>query len=311
MSTVVFAGTLLVLVAIVLAAGFVGCFLDSVGEAGPPGPTVGTYSDDTILPTDGLVSYWPLSEAEGTTAVDVQNGYDGRYTTQTFVDDPATQSAAAPGTLDLNQPGLLPGDVVQPPATPPVLKPCVVVDGGFVTVPFDAGLNPDDAFTLEAWVRPDWSAGEGRFRCVINGLAFDGTNFTGFVIFANADDQWEAWFGDGSPAPVIAPDRMGSIHFPVEFGVVTHLVATYDSAAPGGPTLTLWVNGESEAAGVVSATPYIANTTVPIFIGLSAPWTSSGLWPFKGAIQDVAIYKRALNQTEITTHTASGQGIAG
>ena len=37
--------------------------------------------------------------------------------------------------------------------------------------------------------------------------------------------------------------------------------------------------------------------------------THLGLWPFKGAIQDVAIYNRALNITEITTHTANGLGM--
>jgi hypothetical protein len=35
-----------------------------------------------------------------------------------------------------------------------------------------------------------------------------------------------------------------------------------------------------------------------------------GLWPFKGAIQDVAIYNRALNLTEVTAHTANGQGMS-
>ena len=310
MSTFVFAVTPLALLAIVLAVCFVGCFLDSVGVAGPTEISPFTlYSDETVLPTPGLVSYWPLSEASGTTATDLMSGHDGTYTTAVFADDPASQSPAAPGTFSLDQPGLLAGDIVQPAAIPPVLKPCVVFDGGFVTVPFSTDLNPVGQFTVEAWVRPDWSPGEGRFRCVLNNLALNGSAFTGFVLFANPDDQWEAWFGSDSPTPIIAPDRMGSVHFPIAFGAVTHLVATYDVAAPDGPTLTLWVNGENQGGGVVSVTPYVANTDAPIFIGLSAPWMPPGLWPFKGAIQDVAIYKRPLNQTEISTHTVNGLGI--
>ena len=55
------------------------------------------YSTATILPTPGLVGYWPLGEAAGATiAADLKSGHNGSYLSRVFPDEPAFPSAAAP-----------------------------------------------------------------------------------------------------------------------------------------------------------------------------------------------------------------------
>jgi hypothetical protein len=77
------------------------------------------------------------------------------------------------------------------------------------------------------------------------------------------------------------------------------------------------VNGESKGS---MGTAYFPNTVQPVWIGAGAPFvtrrspqlpagtTSSPLFPFVGAIQDVAIYSTALGPTDILRHFNNGNG---
>src|SRR3954447_2352146 len=95
------------LLAIVLLLCFVGC----TNEYRPfdVTPSVIDYSTNTILPTPGLVAYWPLGETQGETiAVDLKGGHNGDYLSQEFPAE--AQGAYADGTLVLGSPGIVPGD---------------------------------------------------------------------------------------------------------------------------------------------------------------------------------------------------------
>jgi hypothetical protein len=314
MSASLFVVVPLVLLLVGLACSFVGWGL-GVGWGGCDfsghATAHQTYTGDTILPTAGLVSYWTLGEEPGaTTAIDLKSGHDGTYVTApAYPDIPETQSAASSGNFQLGGGGIVAGDIRDPFASPDDRTTCMVADGGYVSVPFNPDINPSGPFTIEAWVRADWSAGDLlRFRCVINAMDVSGGN-KGFAIFSNPNNVWEAWVGDGTATDAAwTIVRSGN---PIRLGMVYYLVATYD-----GSTLNLWIDGDPVSNGLPGG--YVANATNSLYIGAGAPWLplrpqapgvqDGPLWPFKGAIQDVAIYNRALTSEEIMTHVTDGNG---
>jgi hypothetical protein len=93
-----------------------------------------------------------------------------------------------------------------------------------------------------------------------------------------------------------------------------YLVLTYDSSSQ---TLTLFVNNE-QAGEITSA--YAPNATQPMWIGAGSPYIprrtqpagpdpASPLFPFVGAIQDVAIYNVVLDSVAMDTHFSNGKGV--
>jgi hypothetical protein len=310
------------LLAIVLLFSFVGCGLDTSGLGNP---AYTQYTTNTILPTAGLIAYWPLSEPAGaTTAVDLKGGRNGTYVTApAYPSDPTHNSAAAPGTYQLAQPGIVPGDTVQPGNDPDVRTTCLEVNGGYVSVPFNAALNPTKAqgFTLEAWVRVDWAATDpAAYRCVIASRdASSGDK--GFALFATPDNLWEIWVGNGGGGPKGWTMATGEA---VSFGTTSYLAVTYD-----GTTLTLYVDGQVSLSGVKPPDPsrknpqpasYAPTSKNALYIGTGepelplrpqAPGVEAGpLHPFVGEVQDVALYKGALDPiNDILKHYHNGNGI--
>jgi hypothetical protein len=89
-----------------------------------------------------------------------------------------------------------------------------------------------------------------------------------------------------------------------------HLAMTFN-----GTTLALFVNGQPQGS---KDTTYMPNTAQPVWIGAGAPYVvrrpqpdgvvASPLFPFVGAIQDVAIYSAELTPTDILRHFNNGDG---
>jgi hypothetical protein len=313
----------LVLLGVVTALCFVGCALQTISL--PPDFT--TYSDTTVLGNPNNVAYWPLWEKMDTVkAVDRKGGSDGNYidpaTTPAFYPWPAASvggapSAAGQGTLQLGQPGIVIGDFVQPANTP--LATCIIVDGAFVNVPFNAAINPTKAFTLEAWVQVGWfDTDPFAFRAVMD--CRNESPGQGFALYAapaigqSSDYHWQAFIGNGgaggSFTTVTSADPIALMN--AEPGPV-YLAVTFD-----GQTLLLFVNGVESAK--ISPATYVANTSQPLWIGAGAsflprrtqmqmPGTlSSPVFPWVGAIQDVALYNTALGGDVILTHFHNGGG---
>src|SRR5256714_7127666 len=92
------------------------------------GSTGSTYSNG-VTATAGLVSYWRLGEASGTSACDSWGSNAGTYQ----------------GGYTLGRLGALAGDS----------NTAVALDGstGLVSVPHSSSLDVGDAFTVEAWVK--------------------------------------------------------------------------------------------------------------------------------------------------------------
>ena len=292
------------LLLIVLLLGFTGCGeiigIEPWRPRGPsPRPPSPPYSDD-VLGEQGLVAYWPLGEPIGaTTAVDATGGgHDGAYESKEFPDYPAippeSPSAAAPdGTLILQSPGLLPGDTMPPHLPDSPKTTCIEVNGGFVSVPFDAALNPAK-FSVEAWVHVGWSADSPPGAQVIV-ASFDATGGTkGFVLYAGEDNIWKAFVGTGAGITTAnGPD--------VIFDTTNHIVLTCDDA-----DLRLYLNG-AQSTGEKAA--YQPSTESRLLIGAGAPQLPEERFPWVGKLQCVALYNLPLTLEQIVKHYERGNAI--
>ena len=313
---------------------FAGCILPDYEEA----PPFTEYTGKTVLLTSSVIAYWPLGEAKDTDpAAELISGNTGSYidlataptlypwpasTVQSPPPEPDVMSAAAPGAIAFAQPGLVKGDAVQPGNNPAIITPCVVVNGGYVDVPFNTKFIPPTSFTIEAWVRVDWTADDPHaWRMVLDSRELNPC--TGFALFARAQDgqpgvySWAGLIGNGGTGT--AGFTIASLADPAitlsgrSGGTTYYLALTYDGPSQ---TLTLYVNG-AQLTKVTSAV-YVPNSTQPLWIGAGAPYlprrpqpadvVASPLFPFVGAIQDVAIYSAALASDVILKHFKNGNG---
>jgi len=151
---------------------------------------------------------------------------------------------------------------------------------------------------------------------------------TGFAIIARADDNapgiyhWMAVIGNGGMGnagftTATSADPPITLNDPTTPGGGTtfYLAVTFDGT---NQRLTLFVNGE-QSGPVVTSAVYVPNTTQPLWIGAGVPFAprrpqaagviAGPLFPFVGALQDVAIYSKALDPDVILTHFHNGSGL--
>jgi hypothetical protein len=320
---------------------FVGCLLDS----GPfPTTPFTSYTNITILANSpNCIAYWPLKEVADTLpASELISNNTGKYIDQNTATpdtvypwpqynvpngaNPDVISAdAGMGVIQFAQPTIVAGDIDLRPGDP--VKPaCMVVNGCYVEVPWNDKFVPKQSFTVEAWVRVDWTANDPHaYRFVLDMRERDPAT-TGFAILAKADHgqpgmyRWAAAVGDGSTAFVSLESTELTIALKdpaASAGKVYYLALTYDALSQ---TLTLFVNGDQHGQ---TSSAYMPNAAQILWIGAGTPYSprrmhppgqppgpdpASPLFPFVGAIQDVAIYNLALQPAMILTHFHNGNG---
>jgi hypothetical protein len=204
--------------------------------------------------------------------------------------------------------GLVLGDAVQPPADPLVLRTGMQVDGAFVTVPYSPDINPA-AFTVEAWVRPEWDPAVPAYRAIVDSRDNVGGTVHGFVLWVNEAGNWEGAVADVN----------GNFIFVTAGAAVmkktTYLAFTFDGATG---IATLFTDNMKTTQQMPLGATYSPNTTQPLVIGVGERYltdrmNSTGdnffpIFPFNGVIQDVAIYDSVLPDTTINTHQVDGSG---
>jgi len=310
------------LLGLVAALCFVGCILPTSGLA------FTAYRSTTVLGNPNLVAFWPLDDPNNSVQareLEAMPPIPGNYIVDTIAinappglfPDPAVPnvSAAAPGDLLWFQAGIVAGDVLGGNAS--LKSPCVTVNGGFVSVPFDPRINPP-SFTVEAWVTVGWRATDPTaFRVVVDCRTFAGNNVNGFALFANPGNQWVAAIGGGAAGQTTLTGAS------VVFGSApVYLAMTYDNPSQ---TLKLFVNGVLSAPAMPNV-PFVPNTATNLFIGSGEPSfplrpqptlppaQTAPLTPFVGKMQDVAVYNAALAggtmdaNDVIFTHYTNGSG---
>jgi large repetitive protein len=211
--------------------------------------------------TEGLVGCWEFDEGSGVTAVDsTGNGNHGLMVNATYSDDTPPQ-ALSNYSLRFNSTW---GNAYS-----------------YVTIPDNSSLRPSSGLTLAAWVK----AGnyEGRMRTIISKqIGTDGGD--SFVLWYH--DDGNLWFDIGGVGHITtAQPPANEWH---------HIVAAYN-----GSFMQLYVDGVEMVSSAASGSiPYDAN---PVLIGADsnqADHTPDAGW--NGTIDNVLIYNKALNQTEIS-----------
>lgn len=266
------------LVALALLAAGIGTtgavFSATTGNAGnavaaAPSFTACAAYRDMILRSQGLLSYWRLGEATGaTTAADAVGSRTGTYTGGAVL--------GAPGSLTREN------------------DTAVTFDGADDHVALGdaydfAGTAP---FTVEAWVNRT-SAFEDRWRKVItkDSVASPRSGW-GMGVVASGDPGANRFVFDRFVNGGYSGVRSTTVTVPSRW---YYVVTTYD-----GATLRMYVDGVLEAS--TATTSALPDTTTPLRIG----GISDSAWEFfPGSIDEVAIYGRALQASEVSWRYAT------
>ena len=191
-------------------------------------------------------------------------------------------------------------------------------------VPWNADLNPDasESFTIEAWFCPTSDKVAQPFvgpAPLMNRYSYSGANRQGWVYFQRNPDSgkysngqsavgWNFRTYRGSGGSTGIDVTSGK---PYKLGVWQHVVTVWDASTQ---TATIFVDGEEAAhhtytgAGVA----YVANTDdhdpvqakfgpAGLSIG-SYNNTEPGSNPFRGGVDEVALYKKSLTAEQIKAH---------
>jgi glucose/arabinose dehydrogenase len=172
------------------------------------------------------------------------------------------------GTLTLGATGLLTGDPSK----------AVTLTNGQVDVP--SSVNPwSGDFTLEAWVKPNqvatWGAIFSRETYNVNGIRF-----------GQQGGRFAVWTSESGGSMEIGGGN-------VVAGTTYHVVATR-----AGSTYRLYVNGNEVATG----------TGTMVAPAAGGRFGSTGGAPFKGVLDEAAMYTTALSAARVAAHYAAGIG---
>jgi hypothetical protein len=287
-----------------------------------------------VVGLDFPVAYWRLQEQKaeepsapsvtnlpvvGGTAVDVGTApslgsFDGTY--KAIKTEPPTMNPPfpldtpwSPGGLLLERPGLL--------ELPGQQSTSLYVDGGYVEVPYATELALG-TFSVEALVRPGWDPSEsGLYRSVITFCSVDITPEApkgfGFGLFAGPDpnpdpnnpgDVWQIWLGNG---PTFTRQEPNEPFVKVNLDLTSYLCITYDKDTKV-LNMYVYVSGIGMSSNSFPLYPSdnstyspVSDPTQSLLIGMHRPPVVPGgpgpfplYHPFKGHIQEVAIYGAAL-----------------
>ncbi|HUS48384.1 MAG TPA: LamG domain-containing protein [Phycisphaerae bacterium] len=165
------------------------------------------------------------------------------------------------------------------------------VGGGLVTVPDSDGLDTDQSFTITAWIMPkSYQVAKGGEPCIIGKWDETAREIGDYYICLNSKGRMRFAVG---PGPGRGDQDGLTTRAAVPRDSWTHLAATFDRGQFG-----LYMNGKLAGRGVSGKVKHASLEEYPhddVIIG--------GAWNdrhnFEGAIDDVAIWNRALSAEEI------------
>ena len=153
-------------------------------------------------------------------------------------------------------------------------------DGDEVNVPFHEDLN-QETFTISAWANV--AQGSAGHRAVLS--ARDDGPQSGYIFYAVPNNTWQFWTGGGGWNSVQGPA--------VNLSNWDHLAGVY---ADGNQKF--YVNGELVGERDSALT---VNSEQEFLIGAGANETENHNFHFRGMIDEVRVYDRALNADEIAS----------
>lgn len=226
-------------------------------------------ADDFGASEEGLVAYWRFDEAEGDREADASgNGHEATIEGQVE----RVEGRIGGGVYFSGEKG----------------------DG--VATPDAEDLNPTDAITVEAWVKPDALKREAQYDIVSKA----GDRGPGYRLFISWNSlRFRSGGGFGEDFWDVGGSLAGT---PMTWGRWHHLAATYD-----GQVYRVYLNGVELASGgtlhrekeripLDGATHPITVNDKPLTIG---SFSQGYAYVFRGAIDEVKIYARAKSAAEI------------
>jgi hypothetical protein len=235
----------------------------------------------------GMTSLWPLDEPGGNVFVDVQSSHHATCST-------AECPTSITGLLDRARSFR---GFTDDPYAPPSTKVSVVADPDF-------DWGPHDSFSIELWMRKP--AGS---TCT------DVNHVTQVFVGRNAPDLnslhwWVGCEGAGTATMVVrdlgGTEAVVTSTVDITDGVWHHIVGIHD-AGPVSSMLRLYVDGQSQGATSVTYTMGFASDSVPLNLGWLDARPGVVDYFYAGALDEVAIYGRALTGNEVLQHIALNQ----
>jgi hypothetical protein len=150
-------------------------------------------------------------------------------------------------------------------------------------VPHSGTLNITGAITLAAWIRP----GKKALQSIISKEIYQGTS--GYGLSLSSDNLVFVRFGHAGSSYRLASTST----YPIDNITWMHVAATFD-----GAYIRLYINGIQENVG--SMVIPIDSNALDLAIGSESPGGASPNY-YNGTLDDVYIYNRALDSTEIQT----------
>jgi hypothetical protein len=149
-------------------------------------------------------------------------------------------------------------------------------------------------FSIEAWVSP--TSGATDPACIA------AKSFAPGGVSGSLSDGYTLYLDSSSDLINFSRYRSSAVDTiqgpAVTFTLFSHVVATYD-----GATLAIWIDGAKVSSG--ASTRDVSAVTNPLVIGAGR----GGIYCFfRGALDEVAFYDKALTGETIRAHHAAGAG---
>jgi YD repeat-containing protein len=230
---------------------------------------VSSYGD-AVLDTAGLIHYWRLGETAG----------------PAFADTKGTTPATASGGVTFGVPGGVAGDP----------NPAARFDGVTGTARTNVDMSSLSTITVEFWL--NWDAFTDDDSLAMEFTDNFNQNGGGFLIDPNAPQQ----AGKFGVAIGMAGSRNNAFFARPSAGVWHHYAFVLDTTAPAATEIIPYVDGQA-----VTYTKMDSGTGAGKFANAALNFMSrAGLGLFgRGALDEVAIYDRALSPATIAEHYAS------
>ena len=173
----------------------------------------------------------------------------------------------------------------------------------YVSVPFNATMNPSGDFSVSAWVK---LTNSNKYRSAVTSRSetVNGNQTGGYMLYVSSANRWQFWNGHGSTegywAQVNASERIVQNTWHMQ-------TVTYDHSST---TMKLYVDGVFLEENTSES--LLANTDKPLYIGAGRTnkHPHDALPPdfyFNGNIDEVAIWNTTLSAAEIVQLYNSGE----
>lgn len=155
-----------------------------------------------------------------------------------------------------------------------------------ITDAAQTGLDLSDDFTLEAWIKPDNTAGYSFFLEKGDWATQGGRQYS----FGFQDDDLTLWVGNGTTTSALQ-----STLATITQGVWSHVAVSYDRSAGSAKFYVNGVLKQTVTGGVTTI-----NTTSEQFT-LGARWSGGAVhsWSYEGAMRDARVWNDIRTDAEI------------